>query len=168
MNGHSALPILSSDVLLVAAGGAIGNATSGEVLVDEMIALSYRSIASRRGLFPPAIVSALADPGLELSQVSKVRGGQVFAAGEELTKLRESGDVLSEEIWSAAGVPLRLDSKQLRSARIAAGVVNSMDQAAELLDLAALNPITEGLSDGEAKGILLEVTGAIYCNSSRV
>jgi membrane-bound ClpP family serine protease len=167
VNGHSTLPIISSDLLIVSRGGAISDATAGESSADETIALSYRSIAKRRGLFPPAMVSALVDPGLELAQVSKVDGGQVFAAGDELTELRASGDVLGEDVWSTAGVPLRLDANQLRSARIAAQIVSSLDQTADTLDLAELNPISDDLVTGEAQGVLLEITGSIVASRSR-
>jgi membrane-bound serine protease (ClpP class) len=167
VTGHSTLPIISSDLLIVSSGGVISDASAGESSADETIALSYRSIAERRGLFPPAMVSALVDPGLELAQVSKVDGDQVFAAGDELTKLRASGDVLGEDVWSAAGVPLRLDAEQLRSARIAAQKVSSLDQTADALDLAELNPISDELVSGEAQGVLLEITGSIVAGRSR-
>lgn len=161
VNGHSTLPIISSDSLVLSADGVIADASAGEASVDQTVALSYRAIAQRRGLFPPGLVAALVDPGLELARVSKVGGDQVFAAGEELAELRKSGEVLGEDVWSASGVPLRLSAKQLRSARIAAGVVESLDQAAELLDLAELNPITDELVSGGASGVLLEITGSI-------
>lgn len=167
VNGHSVLPILSSDLLIVSTSGVIADASAGESGADDTITLSYRSIAERRGLFPPAVAAALVDPDLELAQVSKVGGQQVFAAGEELSTLRKSGDVLGEDVWSAAGVPLRLDAKQLRSVRIAAGLVVSLDEAAELLDLAELNPISEQTITGDANGVLLEITGAIVAGRSR-
>ena len=167
VSGHSTLPIISSDLLIVSNTGVISNASAGEATADKTIELSYAAIAELRGLFPPAIVSALVDPGLELAQVSKVGGGQVFAAGEQLDDLRKSGNVLGEDVWSPPGVPLRLESKQLRSARIAAAVVDSLDQAAEFLDLAELNPISEGLDSGEANGILLEITGSIVAGRTR-
>lgn len=167
VNGHSVLPILSSDLLVVSPAAVIADASAGESGVDDTIVLSYRSIAERRGLFPPAVASALVDPGLELAQVSKVGGQQVFAAGQELVDLRQSGEVLGEDVWSATGVPLRLDAKQLRSARIAAGVVNSLDEAAELLDLAELNPISEQTITGDANGVLLEITGSIVAGRAR-
>ncbi len=167
ISGHTALPILSSDKLLLFAGAALANATAGESASDETILVSYQSIAARRGLFPPAVVTALVDPEAELALVSKVGGDRVFATGPELKKLRDSGEVLREEILSAAGVPLRLDAKQLREARVAAGVVDSLDQAAELLDLADLNPVNETPGDGEAKGALLEIAGSVAPNRVR-
>lgn len=159
--GHSVLPIMASDLLLVSGGGEIANATAGETSADETILLTYQSIAARRSLFPEAIVKALVDPGLELARVSKVDGEQVFAAGESLEQLRQSGEVLDEDIWSAAGAALQLDATQLRSARIAAATVDSREQAAELLDLAELSAVGEDLAVGEATGAYLEISGAI-------
>ncbi|NND97060.1 MAG: nodulation protein NfeD, partial [Pirellulaceae bacterium] len=159
--GHSVLPILASDSLILRRTGTIANATVGETTADETIALSYRAIAAKRGLFPPPIVTALVDPGQELARISKVGGGQIFAVGDELAEIRKSGQVLSEEVWSAPGVPLRLTSKQLREAKIAAGIVDSDEQAAELLDLAKLNPVDGKRVDGEATGALLEIAGSI-------
>mgnify|MGYP001820358270 CR=1 FL=1 len=167
VKGHSTLPIVASDLLLLSSQGAIANATAGEAGADETINLSYQSIAARRGLFPPAIVSSLVDPGLELAQVSRVGGEQVFAAGEQLNQLRQSGDVLGEEIWSVSGAPLRLSAKQLRSSRIAAGTVQSLEQTAELLDLAELNPISGDLALSVAQGAYLEISGAIVSGRVR-
>ncbi len=167
ITGHTILPILASDQLLMFGGSAISNATVGESARDETILLTYKSIAARRGLFPPDVVAALVDPGVELALVSKVDGDRIYAAGETLNKLRQSGEVLREEILSPSGTPLRLDTKQLRDARIAAGVVDSLDQAAELLDLAALNPVNKSQALGEAKGMLLEISGSIAPNRVR-
>lgn len=167
VTGHSTLPIIASDLLLVSRGGLILDASGGEKNADETIALSYKSIAARRGLFPPAIVAALVDPALELVQVSKVGGDQVFAVGEELQQMRKGGEILGEEVWSAAGVPLRLEAKRLRSSRIAAGMVESLEQTAELLDLAELNPIDGDVIRGAPNGIHLEISGAIASNRVR-
>ena len=167
INGHSILPIIASDMILVSGDASIANASAGDSTTDETIELTYRAIAAKRGLFAPAIVSALIDPGIELAQVSKVGGEQVFAAGDELAQLRESGAVVSEEVWCAAGVPLRLDARQLRTARIAAGLAESLEGAAELLDLAELNPISGPLASGEASGVLLDISGSIVGNRVR-
>ncbi len=167
VTGHSTLPIVSSELLLVGDGGVIANASASESGTDKTIELSYRAIAELAGLFPAAVVSALVDPGLELAQVSKLGGDQVFASGEELNTLRKSGDVLGEDVWSAPGVPLRLDARRLRSSRIAHRIVTSLDEAAEFLDLAELNPVSDDLFSGEAKGVLLEITGSIVSGRVR-
>tara|TARA_R110002049_G_scaffold285698_1_gene466788 strand:- start:219430 stop:221724 length:2295 start_codon:yes stop_codon:yes gene_type:complete len=167
LNGHALLPMLASDTLLISATGVIGDASIGESSVDETIVLSYQSIAQRRGVFPPSVVAAIVDPSAELARVTKVGGEQVFASGDELAQLRDSGEVLSEDVWSAATSPMRLQGRQLRQARIAAGLVESVEQAAELLDLAELNSVDD-LNDGTvAKGVLLEIVGSISGNRTR-
>ncbi|WP_186776517.1 NfeD family protein [Rubripirellula reticaptiva] len=167
VDGHSTLPILASDLLIVGPNAEIANAAQGEQGEVDTIPLIYQSIAKRRGLFPAAVVSALVDPELELALVSKVGGEQSFAAGATLDQLRADGGLLGEEVISASGVPLRLDAKQLRSTRIAAGLVESVDQAAELLDLAELKRENENAAIGEAKGVLLEITGSIASGRAR-
>ena len=164
IEGHGVLPILASESLIVGSDGVIADASAGEVAsarADPTILLSYLAIADQRRLFPPPIVSALVDSNLELAQVSKVGGGQIFAAGEELTSLRQAGQVLSESVWSASGVPLRLNAKQLRSAQIASNVADSMEQVAEMLDLATIYPASASVAVGPSRGILLEITGSI-------
>ena len=167
VTGHSVLPILASDTLVVSASGIIGDASVGEATADETVSLSYKLIAERRGLVPPPLVSALVDPSLELARVTKVGGEQIFATGNELVKLRESGEVLREDVWSGAGSPVRVEGRQLRKARIAAGVVDSSDDVAQLLDLATLSAIEDVVGDGEAKGVLLEIVGSIASNRTR-
>ena len=62
---------------------------------------------------------------------------------------------------SPAGTPLQLDARTLRRARISAGLVNSFEQASEVLDLAELKPLQQAGVLGAANGVLLEITGSI-------
>ncbi|QDT04457.1 hypothetical protein K227x_28480 [Rubripirellula lacrimiformis] len=165
--GHTVLPILASDLLLVSPGAELVNASQGERADLTTITIVYEKIAAQRGLFPAAVVQSLVDPSIELARVSKAGGQQSFAAGSELQQLRQSGELVSEDIYSTAGVPLRLSSKQLRDARIAASVVQSADQAAERLDLAKLESSDVNQASGEAVGVLLEVTGSIATSRTR-
>lgn len=167
VTGHSLLPILASDALLVSPQAELTDATAGETSADNSILLIYQAIASRRGLFPPAVVAALVDPEAELAWVSKVGGGKSFASGQELVKLRETGQVLGEEVWSAPGVPGSLTGDQLRAARIAAGIVGSLEEAAQVLDLASIKPVESAGISGEAEGVLLEIAGSISSNRVR-
>lgn len=161
VTGHSVLPILASDALVLTQTGSLGDASAGESTPDETVLLNYKSIASRRGLFPPAIVESLVDPESELAWVTKVDGTKVFSSGEQLVKLRETGDVIGEDVWSAPGAPAKLTADQLRDARIAAAVVTSVQDTAEVFDLAKLIPIETSADSGERKGVLLEVTGSV-------
>ena len=49
----------------------------------------------------------------------------------------------------------------MRSARISAGIVDTVEQGLELLDLAQVEPLKQAGLLGEAKGVMLEITGAI-------
>ncbi|KAA5540655.1 nodulation protein NfeD [Roseiconus nitratireducens] len=167
VSGHSVLPILASDALLLSPAGVLADATAGESAADETISLAYQSIAKRRGLFPPALVQALVDPDTELAWVSKVDGGQALAAGDQLVKLRETGAVLGEQVWSAAGAPAKIDADRLRSARVAAGIVGDLDDAAQVLDLASISPVASEQVSGKAKAILLDISGSIARNRVR-
>lgn len=161
VSGHSVLPILASDAILLSASAQLSDASAGESDPDDTILLAYQSIAARRGLFPKAVVRALVDPDIELAWVSGVGGGKTFAAGDELVKLRETGQVLGEEVWSGPGVPGTLTADQLRSARIAAGIVESLDDAANVLDLAQIMPVQSAAVDGATEGVLLEIAGSV-------
>ncbi|MEL6110149.1 MAG: nodulation protein NfeD, partial [Planctomycetota bacterium] len=166
LTGHSILPVLASDALLVSADAGLIDASSGDGQSDETVRLIYESVAAQRGLFPPALVRALVDPDEELALVAKVDGGKSLSSGNELVKLRDGGEVLSEEVWSAGGVPADITSDQLRSAKIAAGIVSSLEEAGEILDLASIAPVQDNLVTGEAAGVLLEIAGSI--SGSRV
>lgn len=167
VDGHLTLPILASDLLVVSPSAVIADATKDESSTDETIEVSYRTIAARRGLFPLPVVAALVDSGIELAMVSKADGEEVFASGDELDTLRSSGQVVSETIWASANAPLRIDANRLRSARIAAGIVESKETLAELLDLAALNSLDRSTASGDPNGMLLEVVGPINDSRSR-
>ena len=161
VTGHATLPILASASLVVTSGGAVSDATAGETASDELVAAGYKSIAAKRGLFPPQVVDALVDPGLELVRVSLVDGSQAFATGEELQELRKADKVVREDSWAVSGEPLQLDSARLREARFAAGLVESIDEAAEVWDLAEVIPVDEPQVSGDAVGALLEIAGSI-------
>ncbi|MEE2936055.1 MAG: nodulation protein NfeD, partial [Planctomycetota bacterium] len=167
VQGHSTLPIIASDLLLVGPGAAISNAAVNESTLDKTIALTYESIAERRGLFPPAVVRALVDPAVELALVSEVGGDQIFASGDQLALLRAGGKVLGEEVWSAPGAPLQLNTKRLRSARIAAAVAGSIETAAEFLDLAELKPLSAKVNTEKPQAVMLEIAGPIVANRTR-
>ena len=161
ITGHSVLPIIASETLVTTREAVIGNAVANETQPDPTILLSYESIAQRRGLFPTPIVAALADPGLELAEITRVGGEQEYATTKTLNELRNQGKILKENILSPNGIPLKLDAQLLRSARISAGIVNTVEQRLELLDLAQVEPLQQAGLLGEAKGALLEITGAI-------
>ncbi|MCH1440196.1 MAG: nodulation protein NfeD, partial [Rubripirellula sp.] len=161
ITGHSVLAIIASEALLTTREAVIGNAVADEIQADPTILLTYESIAERRGLFPTPIVAALADPGLELAEITRIGGEREYATTKTLNELRKEGKILKENIISPAGLPLKFDAQQLRSARISAGIIDTIDQGLELLDLATIEPLKQAGLLGDPKGAMLEITGAI-------
>ena len=167
ISGHAVLTIIASEALVTTRTAVIGNASAGEARSDPTILLTYESIAERRGLFPKPIVAALVDPGLELAEITRVGGQQEFVTSETLNQLRKDGKILRENVISPSGIPLELNAQALRSARISAGQVDSLEQATEVLDLAKLEPLKQSALLGAPKGVLLEVTGSITSGRAR-
>ena len=161
ISGHIVLTVIASEALVTTQNAVLGNASADEESPDPTIRLTYESIAERRGLFPKPMVAALVDPGLELAEITRLGGEQEFVTTSKLAELRKEGKILSENVISPAGTPLQLDARTLRRARISAGLVNSFEQASEVLDLAELKPLQQAGVLGAANGVLLEITGSI-------
>ncbi len=161
ISGHVVLTVIASEALVTTQNAVLGNASADEETPDPTIRLTYESIAERRGLFPKPMVAALVDPGLELAEITRLGGEQEFVTTSKLAELRKEGKILSENVISPAGTPLQLDARTLRRARISAGLVNSFEQASEVLDLAELKPLQQAGVLGAANGVLLEITGSI-------
>ena len=110
------------------------------------------------------VVECLLEPDRELVRVTTIGGTTRFASGDELVKLRETGQAVNEKQWSSAGQPLVMSANQLVEARIAAALVESQNELAEFLDLAKLVPLQGGAALENAQGVLCEITGSIAGN----
>lgn len=170
LGGHLLLPVMASERAVMAARGSLHSATDEG---DETVVLSYRAIAKRRGLFPPAVVAALTDSGSELALVTKTDGGQELLSGDELDKVRSEGSVLSEDVVKVAGQVARLDAEQLRDARIVSDVLpvaggdSVLDALALRLDLAELRNGGQREAGGVTVAVMLELVGSISSSKSR-
>ncbi|MGV3483380.1 MAG: NfeD family protein [Planctomycetaceae bacterium] len=169
VRGHVALPVMASDILVVANRAAIQEAAANEIggKADATVTAAYQTVAARRGLFPPEVVEALVQPGQELVLATTLDGKRRFVSGEALQTLRREGGGWREDVWAASEQPLVLTADRLRSARIASHVVGSLDEVAGALDLAELAPIANQLIGNDLAAGLLEVTGAISADRVR-
>ncbi len=163
IKGHASLPILAGDVLVITPRASISDSTVSEPneVADDTIVAAYLSIAARRGLFPPAVVEAMVRVKQELILSTTLDGKRRFASGEELLQQRRDGGGWQEDVWATPDLPLVLTSDRLRDARIASFSVDTLDEARNSLDLAALTPIAENLIGSEPLAKRLEVSGAI-------
>jgi len=160
VRGGQVLVALACESILVSPTGSIGEATLGEPSGDETTQLIYQSIAKRRGLLPPEIIAALADPNQQLARVRLNDGPARFASGEELETLRREGLIVEETVWASPGDPLTLDADQLRELRAATAIVTSQDDVADRLGLAQLRSESVDAA-GESVGVLLRINGPV-------
>ncbi len=165
--GHRLLIALASEQILISSAGSWGDVDDAQAATDEPLRLTYESIARRRGLVSPAIVTAMLDPAVELVMLATVDGQQVLASGENLADRRDQSQVLSEQSWKPSGSALRLGAKRLRDARVAAGVVDSIDEAADLLDMAELVGGESVANLETPRGALVEINGSVSRNRAR-
>ena len=117
----------------------------------------YESIVERRGQFQAD--KLLCRPQVGTAEITCLGGEQEFVTTSKLMSWKEGK--IHENVISPAGTPLQLDARTLRRARISAGLVNSFEQASEVLDLAELKPLQQAGVLGAANGVLLEITGSI-------
>lgn len=169
LRGHAVLPALGCDSLIVSPEATLGDGTIAESGQDgdETTIAAYRAIAARRNVFPAAIAEALVRPSVELVQATTLDGNRRFASGEELQAIRRDGGGWREDVWATAGEPLILPARRLLEARIAADMVPSIDRVRETLDLAEMRPVDDGMLQGQALGVLLDVKGAISLDRVR-
>ncbi len=159
--GHRQLIALASEQLLVSAGGALGSVNDSSGSFDEPVILTYQAIARRRGLVPPAVIDSMLDLGAELVQVTRVDGQRSILSGDELRTPHAAGGVLSEDVWKQSGAPLELRAKQLRDIRSVVGVVDTLEEASDVLDVAQLIPVDTTTALDIPRGVLVEIKGAI-------
>ncbi|WP_218933112.1 NfeD family protein [Roseimaritima multifibrata] len=167
VRGHAVLPILACDQLLVTPQASVGDASADDVDPDPSIQLLYESIAARRGLFPQSLVDAMLNPGLELVQVTELDGTRRLVSGEELDKIRAAGESLQESQLSTPGATAILDGNALRQARMASHQVQSLEEAADALRIAAWERPEATTRVKVENGTLVELNGNVTTNRIR-
>jgi membrane-bound ClpP family serine protease len=160
VRGSEVLLVLACESILVSPSGSIGDATFGENANDETTSLIFQSIAARRSLLAPEIVTALANPNVVVARVRLNDGTMLFAVGDQLETLRREGSIVEENILSPTGQPLVLTADQMREFRAATAIVNSKEDVADRLGLAKLR--SEAVdATGQAIGVLLRISGPV-------
>ena len=167
VRGHATLPVIACDQLLVTPAARLGDASADEATPDEAVAVVYRAIAARRGVFPEPVIQTMLDPSLELVLISGVDGSDRFATGEPLQEIRASGQGWQEQQISAVGQTTLLDGNLLRSTRIASHLVSDLQAAADALDLARLEPLRAEDIGTIDSATLVEINGSIRSQTVR-
>ncbi|MEM9367950.1 MAG: hypothetical protein AAGD07_18305, partial [Planctomycetota bacterium] len=158
LGGHTVLPLLAMELVVVSPTGSIGASVSADV--DPAVTAMYQAIAVSRGRVNPGLVQALVDASSEVSLITTNDGASSVFADADLRSKRQSGAIVEENILAAPGQPLQLTSQQLRSLGWASAVTASAQEVADFLDLADLESQSlVGQQEWNAR--LLRVTGPI-------
>src|SRR6056297_806555 len=176
IGGHASLIVTAAERLVVGESAVLTGVAEDSEMPDETVALSYQAIARRRGLFPESVVDAMLDRSVELVRGTTIDGRQTLASGDELKTLRDSGEIISEDVWKSAGQPIELTAEELRDGRMATDIITDdagdedtagLDQLARRLDLASITDIGAAGERGPRNGVLLEIAWSIASNKSR-
>ncbi|QDV63174.1 NfeD family protein [Crateriforma conspicua] len=176
---HAVLPLAAVERLMLSNNAVLVGFDSKQDSIDETVQAAYQAIAKRRGLFPESLVSALVDPDGELVRLTTSDGGRPLVTGDELQSMRQSGDVIEEDIWKASGEALSVSAVQLRDLRVATDVIATgrrddettaqkiRESLASRLDLRELRPLATDDGASDRRGVLLEMIGSVTTAKSQ-
>lgn len=116
VKGHSVLPVLACEQIVIAKAAELGAAGIREKTIDETLRRAYAEIAERRRCVPAAVALGLLDKDLTVTKVTidkKVR----YETPEGLAKLREQAGAIDEEsVFFQPGEQHLLTGQQMRVA----------------------------------------------------
>ena len=115
IKGHSVLPALACEQIIMRKEAEIGAAGHDEPSLDDTLRGGYTEIAERRRTMPAAIALGLLDKDLAVFKVT-TQDGVRYETGENLAKLRQEGVVTKEETIFQPGEPHTLSGAQMRFA----------------------------------------------------
>ena len=113
VQGHSLLPVLACQQIIMAAEAQLGAAGISEQHVDPGVRLVYEDFADRRRVIKPAVVLGMLDRQLTVYQVMTPQGPR-YVLAEELEELKKEGLASEAKTIIPAGDFGLFTGKQLR------------------------------------------------------
>ncbi|MFN9363746.1 MAG: NfeD family protein [Planctomycetota bacterium] len=129
LTGHAVLVAIAAEDLVIASGGAIGNANADEPRADPLTIDIYRNIAEARLTLPPPLVLAMVDPGRSLYAV-QTNQGEMLLDQEQLQAKEKAGEVVQSETLNTPGESARFTASQLDRFSANVTVVEDVQQLA--------------------------------------
>lgn len=160
---HTALVMTAGEQILMSDLARIESIDDAN---DETLLLNYAALAKRRGVIPVPLIQTIVSPRQSLQRVTLADGDVRLAAGDQLASLAESGQIIKTDVWADDTKPLSIGGDKLFAAGIISGIANDVDQVAERLDLASLEPISRRI-DGDSVASRLDVIGPIASSRTR-
>jgi membrane-bound ClpP family serine protease len=161
VEGHAVLVVLACEELMMDPEAELGAAGLDEPFVDDALRASYRELAERRLVFPPAVALGMLDPAVEVQRVQTLEGVR-YVLTEELDKLRGQTTVSEVEVLIRAGDLGRFTAADLRrKLGFASHLVRDREELARALDVPTLAVEQEPAGADEWKPMRIDVRGPI-------
>lgn len=161
LEGHSLLPILACEQLVISRDAEIGNAGRDESSLDPTVRRGYSEIAERKQTIPPSVALGLVDDRLSVTMAT-TPSGRRFVLAEDLEKLRAAGEVTQEETLFREGEPHRLSGRQLRlELGFASHLASDLRELATALEVPAGDLLRAALPEGGWNPIRMQLTANV-------
>lgn len=161
IEGHSVLPILACEQLVIGKDAEIGNAGRDEAALDPTVRRGYSEIAERRQTIPAAVALGMLDNKLAVT-IATTPNGRRFVLSEELEKLRAAGEVTQEETLFHEGKSHKLSGRQLRlDFSFASHLASDLRELATALEVPVNDLTRASLPTDGWKPIRMQLSGNI-------
>ena len=158
LTGHSVLPVLASDALLLSADAALVDASSGDGQIgrDGSPELPKCRVAARA--LSTGVGACVDRPGAgtgvgrEGGRRKDARGGERPRETPRRRRRVERRSLERPAAYRPTSPRISFDRRRSRQ-----GIVSSIEEAGEILDLASIAPVEGSVASGEARGSLLEI-----------
>ncbi|MEX2176089.1 MAG: NfeD family protein, partial [Pirellulaceae bacterium] len=162
VKGHAVLPVLACEQIIIhrdAEFGAAGNDEKGSV--EQLIRRCYTEIADRRKTVPAAIALGLLDKELAVFKV-KTPDGLRYELADSLAKLREQGQVTSEETLFQPGDEHLLSGAEMREMGFATHLAEDRRTLAAALDVPVASLEQHRVPDEGWRPLRIDLHGPVH------
>ncbi len=161
VKGHSLLPVLSCQQIVMAPDAQLGEAGITDEHVAPEVRLVYQEFSSRRRVIQPAVALGMLDRTLTVFEVKTPQGPR-YVLAEELEQLKQAGEATESRTVIPAGDMGLFTGRQLRlEFGFVSHLVSNETELAEALEIpAGLLRRDPGLS-GTPRPIRIDLEGRI-------
>ncbi len=161
VKGHSVLPVLACEQIIVAKDVEFGDAGHQAEGIDEGVIASYQAIARKRRTVPEAIAKGLVDPRTPVYQVTTADGLR-YETGEGRDALQREGKIIKEATVFQPGETHLLTGMQMRDKYgFASHKAANRRELATALDIPAGGIVVNMAPESGWKPILVKLEGPV-------
>jgi membrane-bound serine protease (ClpP class) len=165
VRGHTVLPILACEQIVMAKESELGDAGADEVGADPVVREAYLAVANRRRTVPPAVALGMLDQGLSVVKATTPQGVR-YLTPDELAKLRDEGAISREETLFRAGEAHLLTGAEMRTHGFATHLAADLPALSAALHLPSGALLSSAEPEEGWKAVRIDLDGPI--NNQRV